>query len=84
VNGIDTEGAASSAFILVVVVVVTVLAVVVEKAKADAMDDPLCALQCIAKQRAAEEREAGRRRSDGGIAAEDLQLEAKDRRNIHW
>jgi hypothetical protein len=61
-----------------------VLAVVlVEKARAD-MDDPLlCALQCIARQRAAEEREAGRRRSDG-LAAGDLQLEAKDRRNIHW
>jgi hypothetical protein len=63
VNGIDTEGAASLAFILVVVVVVTV-AVVVEKAKADAMDDPLCK-QCIAKQRAAEERELnGRRRTE--------------------
>ena len=48
------------------------------------MDDPLCALQYIEMQRAAEEREAGQRQSDEGLAAGDLQLEAKDRRNIHW
>jgi hypothetical protein len=61
--------------------------VVVEKARAEDIDDPVCALQCIARQRAAEEREAGRRRlrerrRSGGVVAGDLKLEAKDRRNI--
>jgi hypothetical protein len=59
--------------------------VLVEKARADIDDDPLvCAVQCIARQSAAEEREAGRRQRREELAAGDLQLGAKDRRNIYW
>jgi hypothetical protein len=44
-------------------VILVVAVVLVENARADDMDDPLlCAVQCIARQRAAEERELGRRR----------------------